>query len=81
MRKKLARALVVGSILAFSVLFVVLGPKILQAAAPTGGRLMKFAVQRANGIAWIGGVGVVSTYLGIGLAGFLQSRCDERQES
>lgn len=49
-----------------------LGPEIFEAAAPTGGRLMKFAVQKHRGIAVAATLLLVGLYVGIAVAGYFQ---------
>lgn len=48
------------------------GPEIFEAAAPTGGRLMKFAVQRHRGVAVAATLLLAGLYAGIAIAGYVQ---------
>lgn len=67
--------------LSAAVFLTAFGPQILQAAAPIGGRITKFAVQRARGIAIGGGCLLVVAYLGIAISMAFQGRADHGSEA
>ena len=60
---------------------LLLGAALFEQAAPVAARLMKFAVQRAKGVAVVGTVAVVTVYVGIAAAVALQRRDTQGPEA
>lgn len=81
MRRNLRYAVLVCLLAFLAIGFAYVSPKLFETAAPTGARIMKFAVQRARGVAVAAGVLLVVSYIGIAAAGWWQDRADRLQET